>query len=207
MSTDGVIIMSGHKTFTEEPSMGAGVIPLAINNGELLFLFQKTFSGRKTGYLIDFGGGLGDGEDYRATAMREFVEETETMYLTYDLEAAQRSEDRVMRQLALVDEIFEHTLSVHPHWWLRRDSDGGKKPKDWRTYFIKFPFRNVQPLNNEWQSDSSGRFRKRRELVWIPADELLDIYAGSPDNLWKRVRQLENVETLIRDIQSSLLPS
>lgn len=31
---------------------GAGVIPLAIKNGELLFLFKKTFSGRKTGYLV-----------------------------------------------------------------------------------------------------------------------------------------------------------
>ncbi len=78
--------------------MGAGVIPLAIKNGELLFLFQKTFSGREIGYLIDFGGGLGDGEDFRATAMREFVEEAETMYLTYDLKAAQRSEGRVMKQ-------------------------------------------------------------------------------------------------------------
>ena len=187
--------------------MGAGVIPLVIKDGELLFLFQKTFSGRKTGYLIDFGGGLGDGEDYRATAMREFVEETETMYLSDDLKAAHRSEDRVMEQIMQVDKIFEHTLSAHPHWWRRRTPGSQNKPKDWRTYFIEFPFRNIMALNSEWESDSSGRFRKRRELVWIPANRLLDIYARSPNELWKRVRQLEDAETLIRDIQSSLLPS
>ena len=39
--------------------MGAGVIPFAVDAGEIQFLFQKTFSGRKVGYLIDFGGGLG----------------------------------------------------------------------------------------------------------------------------------------------------
>ena len=187
--------------------MGAGVIPLAIKGGEILFLFQKTFSGRKTGYLIDFGGGLGDGEDYRATAMREFVEETETMYLSDDLKAAQRSEERVIQQLKQVDEIFERTLSVHPHWWRRRNPGSRKKPKDWRTYFIEFPFRNIMAINREWESDSSGRFRKRRELIWVPADRLLDIYARSPNELWKRVSQLENAELLIRDIQSSLLPS
>jgi hypothetical protein len=187
--------------------MGAGVIPLVIKDGEVLFLFQKTFSGRKTGYLIDFGGGLGDGEDYRATAMREFVEETETMYLSDNLKAANRSQRRVTEQLKQVDKIFEHTLSAHPHWWRRRNPGSPLKPKDWRTYFIEFPFRNIMAINSEWESDSSGRFRKRRELVWVSADRLLDIYARSPEKLWTRVRELEDAETLIRDIQSSLLTS
>ncbi|MEJ1297822.1 MAG: hypothetical protein RPU64_04340, partial [Candidatus Sedimenticola sp. (ex Thyasira tokunagai)] len=34
--------------------MGAGVIPFAVNDGEVYFLFQTTFSGRKVGHLIDF---------------------------------------------------------------------------------------------------------------------------------------------------------
>lgn len=187
--------------------MGAGVIPLAIKDGELLFLFQKTFSGRKAGFLIDFGGRLDGGDDYRSTAVREFIEETETMYLSDDLTTAHRSEDRVTQQLALVSKIFEHTLSAHPHWWRRRKPGKKKIPKDWVTYFIEFPFRDILALNNEWKSDDSGRFRKRRELVWVSADELLDIYARSPNDLWKRVRQLEDAETLIRDIQTSLLPA
>ena len=184
--------------------MGAGVIPLAVKDGEVLFLFQKTFTGRKVGYLIDFGGGLGEGEDYRRTAVREFVEETETMYLAEDLGLAHRSQQRVSEQINLVDGIFENTLAAHPHWWRRRHPGDPEKPRDWRTYFIEFPFRDIAPLNKEWKSDTSGRFKKRRELAWIAADRLLDIYARSPDDLWKRVRQLENAETLIREIQSSL---
>ena len=184
--------------------MGAGVIPLAVKDGEVLFLFQKTFTGRKVGYLIDFGGGLGDGEDYRATAVREFVEETETMYLADDLGVARRSEDRLREQITLVADIFERTLSAHPHWWRRRDPGNPEKPRDWRTYFIEFPYRDISALNSEWKSDTSGRFKKRRELIWMTADGLLELYARSPDELWKRVRQLENAETLIRDIKASL---
>ena len=185
--------------------MGAGVIPLTVKDGEVLFLFQKTFTGRKVGYLIDFGGGLGDGEDYRSTAVREFVEETETMYLTDDLQTAFRSEERITEQITGVEELFENTLSAHPHWWRRREPGNSEKPRDWRTYFIEFPYRDISALNREWEYDTSGRFKKRRELVWVAADRLLDIYARSPEDLWKRVRQLEQAETLIHEIQSSLL--
>ena len=185
--------------------MGAGVIPFAVKNGAVRFLFQKTFSGRKVGYLIDFGGGVGDGEDHRAAAVREFVEETETMYLADDLGTAHRSEDRVREQITHVEELFEHTLSAHPHWWRRRDPGNPEKPRDWRTYFIEFPFRDISDLNSEWESDTSGRFKKRRELVWVAADRLLELYTRSPADLWKRVRQLENIEPLICEIQSSAL--
>jgi 8-oxo-dGTP pyrophosphatase MutT (NUDIX family) len=187
--------------------MGAGVIPLAMKDGEVLFLFQRTFTGRKVGFLIDFGGGLGDGEDYRATAVREFVEETETMYLADDLRLARRSEERVKEQIALVEDLFDRTLSAYPDWWRRRDPGNPEKSRDWRTYFIEFPFRDISALNSEWQSDTSGRFKKRRELVWIPANRLLDIYDRSPGDLWKRVRQLEDASPLIREIQSSLTGS
>ena len=44
--------------------MGAGVIPFAEQDDKVCFLFQTTFSGRKTGHLIDFGGGLGDDDQY-----------------------------------------------------------------------------------------------------------------------------------------------
>jgi hypothetical protein len=185
--------------------MGAGVIPIAVRDEEVLFLFQKTFTGRKVGYLIDFGGGVGAGENHRATAVREFVEETETMYLADDLAVARRSPDRIREQITLVEAIFERTLSKHPHWWCQRRSADVEKPKDWRTYFIEFPFRDISEMNKAWQSDTSGRFKKRRQLVWLAADRLLDIYARSPEQLWNRVRQLNNAEPLIREIHSSLL--
>jgi hypothetical protein len=50
---------SGSKT------MSAGLIPFCVNEGKVHFLFQKTSSGRRAGYLVDFGGGADDGETYR----------------------------------------------------------------------------------------------------------------------------------------------
>ena len=44
--------------------MGAGVIPFAVHNKRVYFLFQKVFKGRKSGYLCDFGGGVN--KDYSA---------------------------------------------------------------------------------------------------------------------------------------------
>ena len=185
--------------------MGAGVIPLTVHDKEVLFLFQKTFTGRKVGTLIDFGGGLGHGEDYRDTAVREFVEETETMYFEDDLQRAQRSIDRIQAQVQTVNRLFEQTLTRFPHWWRPRLSIDPAKPKDWRTYFIQFPYRDVNALNIEWASDNSGRFKKRRELVWVSATRLLDLYAHQPEGLWKRVRQLEDASNLVREIHSTLV--
>jgi len=184
--------------------MGAGVIPLAVNQGEVHFLFQKTFSGRKTGFLIDFGGGIDDSEDYRSAAAREFVEETETLYFADDLSNICRSEARVAAQIPVVEALFEHTLSVHPHWWRSRKPDKQGRPRDWRSFFIQFPFRDLSGMNREWADAPDGRFKKRRELHWVPAAQLAAIYAQSPEMLWKRVRQLEDAESLIREISASL---
>ena len=92
--------------------MGAGVIPFAVIDGEVYFLFQKTFTGRKVGYLIDFGGGLGEGEDYRETAIREFVEETETMYFSNDVQRAIRTVEKVREQIPIVEALFDATLAA-----------------------------------------------------------------------------------------------
>ena len=180
--------------------MGAGVIPFAVLDGVVSFLFQTTFSGRKVGHLIDFGGGLGEGEDFRDTAIREFVEETETMYFATDLQQATRTEESVIRQLPIVENLFADTLSAHPDWWCRRAPGNPLNPKLWRTFFIEFPYRDIGELKQEWAADTSGRFRKRRELFWVAGSELLAIYEHAPDKLWKRVRQLENARETIQSI-------
>ncbi|MEW8107398.1 MAG: hypothetical protein AB2801_20515, partial [Candidatus Thiodiazotropha endolucinida] len=79
------------------------------------------------------------------------------------------------------------------------------QPKKWRTYFIEFPYRDIQALNREWQQDSMGRFKKRRELTWVASDELLALYANRPERLWKRVRQLESAPVLIQSIVETKL--
>lgn len=180
--------------------MGAGVIPFSVNNGKVYFLFQTTFSGRKTGYLNDFGGGIGPGEDYRETAIREFVEETETMYFLDDLKLANPSVKTIKDQIPIVEALFDKTLSAHPDWWCKRDPGNPLQPKLWKTFFIEFPYRDIEPMNREWESDRGVRFKKRRELFWVAADELLAIYEHTPNKLWKRVRQLENVGSVIHSI-------
>jgi 8-oxo-dGTP pyrophosphatase MutT (NUDIX family) len=181
--------------------MGAGVIPFAISKNKIHFLFQLTFSGRKAGYLIDFGGGVGPGEDYRGAAAREFVEETETMYFSDDISQACGSADMVEKQIPLVAALFEKTLSASPDWCCRRISLDPLRPKRWKTFFVEFPHRDIALLNREWKSDKSGRFKKRRELVWISANELLALYAHNPDRLWTRVRQLENAPEVVDAIR------
>ena len=183
--------------------MGAGVIPFAVHDGDIYFLFQSTFSGRKTGYLIDFGGGQGAGEDYRVTAIREFVEETETLYFAADLQQASRTDASVSRQIPIVESLFDATLAAHPDWCCRRAPGDPLKPKRWKTFFIEFPYRDVGELNRAWAADMAGRFKKRRELTWVAATELLAIYEHAPDRLWKRVRQLEHAPATIHSILQS----
>ena len=180
--------------------MGAGVIPFAVSDCKVYFLFQTTFAGRKAGYLVDFGGGLGASEDYREAAIREFVEETETMYFSDDIQQASRIVERVRKQTPIVEALFNKTLSVQPDWWCRRAPGNPLHPKLWKTFFIEFPYRDIGELNREWAADKVGRFKKRRELAWVAAAELLAIYENSPDKLWKRVRQLENASEIVRAI-------
>ena len=183
--------------------MGAGVIPFAVSDGKVYFLFQTTFSGRKAGHLIDFGGGLGAGEDYRETAIREFIEETETMYFSDDVREASRTVERIRNQIPVVAALFDETLAIHPDWCCRRAPGNPLQPKRWKTYFIEFPYRDIGELNREWETDRAGRFKKRRKLVWVAAQELLSIYENTPEKLWKRVRQLENAAETVRAILQS----
>ena len=183
--------------------MGAGVIPFSVNDGKVCFLFQTTFAGRKAGYLIDFGGGLGAGEGYRDTAIREFIEETETMYFSTNVQQAHRTVERVKLQTPIVAALFDETLSAHPDWWCQRAPGNPLAPKSWRTFFVEFPHRDIETLNREWEADQIGRFKKRRELVRVAGRELLAIYENDPDKLWKRVRQLEGAAATVQSILRS----
>jgi len=170
--------------------MGAGVIPFCVRTGKVHFLFHKTFSGRRTGFLVDFGGGGRDGETYRQTAIREFVEETDTMYLASDISRARRTSERIEAQTKVIEGLFDRTLTTYPDWWCQREPGTKIPPKDWRTYFVEVEDRDVEEINREWQSDDGTRFKKPRQLLWIDADKLTAIYATAPERLWKRVRQL-----------------
>ncbi len=180
--------------------MAAGVIPFNVRDGQVHFLFHKTFSGRRAGFLVDFGGGGIVGESYRQTAVREFVEETDTMYLESDVTRASRTPARVHAQSPVMDALFARTLDAHPDWWCVRASGKKTPPKDWHTFFIEVPYRDIDDINREWSADDGRRIKKPRQLVWVPADQLITIYETAPKLLWKRVRQLIGAPETITDI-------
>jgi hypothetical protein len=180
--------------------MGAGLIPFCVNQGKVHFLFHKTFSGRRAGYLVDFGGGSHDGETYRQTAVREFVEETDTMFFEPDPARIRRTPERIAEQIPIVDGLLGRTLDAHPDWWCQRTPGDKYPPKDWRSFFVEMEYRDIDGINAQWAADDGSRFKKPRELLWVPGDELLVILDTAPERLWKRVRQLIGARETIQAI-------
>jgi len=190
--------------------MGAGVIPFAVYNNQLWFLFQTVSIGRKAGFYIDFGGGLNDGEKYQEAAAREFIEETDTLFFSKndsELKVARRTPERIADQLLYMRGKFQQTLDKYPHWWCRREPGQKIPAKDWISYFIQLEYRALEPINRQWHqySGPNGRFKKSRQLHWITAEHLLVLYQNEPEKLWKRVRQLIDVQELIREIKTEIL--
>jgi len=181
--------------------VGAGVLPFALHRGQVRFLFHKTFSGRRSGLLVDFGGGAQSGESAFHAAAREFVEETEGLFLAPDISLAARSGSEYRRQLQEMQGLLARTREQHPDWWCRRRVPPGKPAKDWRTFFIEVGYREVAGMNAAWVADDGRRFKKRRELLWVPAGRLLEIFARQPEQLWKRVRELEAAPDVIAAIR------
>lgn len=180
--------------------MGAGVLPFSIKQGEVLFLFHTTFSGRRAGSLIDFGGKGNDGESHRDTAIREFMEETEMMYLSDNFKCPVKDQQGILAQTRLLQDLFDRTLQDHPDWYCQRSATPGKATGSWTTFFIEFGYKEVNGMNREWKRDGGRRFVKRRKLIWITADELQNILVSSPERLWKRVQKLDGMENMIQKI-------
>jgi hypothetical protein len=99
---------------------GAGILPFALHGGRVRFLFHKTFSGRRSGLLVDFGGGAQAGETAFQTAAREFVEETEALFLAADVTLAARAGSEYRRQCKTVQALLARTQQEHADWWCRR---------------------------------------------------------------------------------------
>lgn len=194
-------MMAGRKPAVKT---GAGVLPFALHEDRLLFLFHKTFSGRRAGLLVDFGGGSQADETAFDTAAREFVEETEGLYLAPDTRQAARVGSEYRRQFRELLALIARTQEAHPDWWCRRQVPPGKQAKDWCTYFVEVGYRDVAGMNAAWAADAGQRFKKRRELLWVPADRLLEIFTRQPEQLWRRVRELESAPDVIMAIRQEL---
>ena len=182
---------------------GAGVIPFAWVDGTACFLFHKTFTGRRAGLLVDFGGGSLGGETQYQTAAREFIEETDAMFFTDTCDGYRDTRMHMKSQYQLMLKMIENTQSKHPQWWCRRGRVTADKPRDWKTYFVELDYKSPDDMNAAWAEDKSGRFKKQRELLWLTAAQLLDIFDNRPESLWKRVRELEGASDIVRSIEGA----
>ena len=126
-----------------------------------------------------------------------------------EIKIAQRTPDRINRHLILMSQLFNQTLSAHPDWWCWREPGNKTPPKDWKTFFIEVHYRDLNDINREWalEDTPNSRFKKRRELHWLEADYLLDLYDSQAEKLWKRVRQLINAKEVIENIKQIKLHS
>jgi len=176
---------------------GAGIIPFTQKNNVTYFLFHKTFKGRRAGLLVDFGGGSSKGESYHQTAIREFIEETEAMFFAENIKTL--SED-INYQFIVLANLLHKTQQQFPDWWCSRRRHDDQVKKDWKTFFVEVDYKDLNAMNYAWATDTSNRFVKRRELLWLSSDELINIIEKSPEKLWKRVRELDNLKSLVLEI-------
>jgi 8-oxo-dGTP pyrophosphatase MutT (NUDIX family) len=180
---------------------GAGIIPFTRDGGRLRFLLHTTFKGRRKGLLVDFGGGSHADESAAATAAREFIEETEGMYFGDKRGYRQMKRGEFARQQRLMLDRIGSSLEQHPGWRCERLTRPGKEPRIWQTFFVEIDYRPVEDINRAWADDERQRFRKRRELIWLPAPQLLDCYRAHPERLWTRLREYQGVEEIVADIE------
>ena len=122
------------------------------------------------------------------------------MFLASCLSRARRTPARIAAQIPVMTKLLERTLDAHPDWWCQRAPGSKIPPKDWRTYFVEVEHRNVDAINAQWAGDDGSRFKKPRELLWVPGDELKVIIDTAPERLWKRVRQLIGVRETVEAI-------
>ena len=106
-------------------------------------------------------------------------------------------------QYQLMLQLIENTQRKHPQWWCKRGSVNTEKPRDWKTYFVEVDYRAPDDMNTAWAADKYDRFKKKRELFWLTAAQLLDVFDNRPEALWKRVRELEGASDIVRSIEGA----
>lgn len=133
---------------------GAGVLPVAVYNGEPHFLMSKekyTMGWKDSNKYADFGGRRDSGESIRRCAARECYEES-------------------MGFMGSEDEIFKKLSKNHPDYICKVEHKNASI-----TYFIKMEyikgiekmFKNVIKYCEKWTNYPKGHFEKS-ELWYLP---------------------------------------
>lgn len=184
---------------------GAGVVPFAVverepGDGsagvcpqqEVVVLFHTKEVGKKVGYLVDFGGGVGEGEgddSAVAVAAREMSEETAGVFDLSPDELARQpiASNRAVqasplttlatgRLLArLLKGLGHYDDEVAARVEEGGDGDGGKVwhgstgEGGYEVFFVRMPYVSAEELNQLFAvSDRRCRFQ------WVPLNELVE---------------------------------
>ena len=142
--------------------MGAGILPAAVFNGQLYFLFGKENKYADTPGFADFGGGSDGDEAPIDTAIREFTEETTGFW---------GSEKELRQYIGTIGSIFIDFKS------------SPKQKTSYRSYilpvmynepFVRFYNNNHSFLKTRLPEDvyKNSKLFEKEEVRWFSVNEL-----------------------------------
>ena len=151
--------------------MGAGILPTAVYNGQLYFLFGKENKYADTPGFSDFGGGTDGDEAYIDTAIREFTEETTGFW---------GSENDLRQYMGSVGSTY---IDLHPPLKKKKNGTVSNTKGIYRTYilpimfnesFVRFYNNNHAFLESRLPEDiyKSSKVFEKSEVRWFSVNEL-----------------------------------
>jgi hypothetical protein len=192
---------SSKKPWERAGLTGAGVVPFAVLerepgdeasvSQEVMVLFHTKEVGKKVGYLVDFGGGVGEdeGDDSAvAVAAREMSEETAGVFDLSPDELARQpiASNRAVQASPLTTlatgRLLARLLKGLGHYGevaaRVEEEEGGDGDKVWHgstdeggyeVFFVRMPYVSADELNQLFAvSDRRCRFQ------WVPLNELVE---------------------------------
>ena len=151
--------------------MGAGILPITWNNGEIYFLFGKENQYADTPGWSDFGGGTDNNETPRETAIREAGEEL-TGFLGTDVEVS-----RLLKRVFLVEnEKYTMHLFYYPY----------------DPYLTKYYNNNQRFLQKNLDPGviKKTKIFEKAEIRWVPFSQLKKMLPQVRSYFQKTVKQL-----------------
>lgn len=130
--------------------MGAGILPLALKEGEVQFLLSRESSGRDKGLWCHFGGGKERGESYIDTAIREGLEESNGLFGSH-----QHLTDLMSDQLVDIVTMNGHRIYVVQVKWDER------LPEAFKSDFLQVARSHPGVIGK------NGMYEKDR-VEWVP---------------------------------------
>ena len=76
--------------------------------------------------------------------IREFIEETEAMFLRENLKTSDKD---INSQFTVLANLLHKTQQQHPDGWCSRRRIKDRALKDWKTFFVEVDYKNLSSMN------------------------------------------------------------